>query len=102
MYISGDKHLAEELLQETYYQAIKSIYRLGKWAAVDFVKSPEQFNPDNIPTDQKFFVKEMTFLKNGELKEVFAEVNKDQMEDTHTPWLSWIKNYVINKGGDQI
>lgn len=29
MYISGDKHLAEELLQETYYQAIKSIYRFN-------------------------------------------------------------------------
>ena len=26
-YISGDKHLAEELLQETYYQALKSIFR---------------------------------------------------------------------------
>jgi len=27
LYISGDKHLAEELLQETYYQALKSIFR---------------------------------------------------------------------------
>lgn len=75
---------------------------IGKWATVDFVKNPEQFNPDNISTDQKFFVKEMTFLENGELKEVFAEVNKKQIDDTHTPWLSWTKNYVINKGGDHV
>jgi RNA polymerase sigma-70 factor (ECF subfamily) len=27
LYISGDKQLAEELLQETFYQAIKSIFR---------------------------------------------------------------------------
>jgi len=27
LYISGDKYLAEELLQETYYQALKSIFR---------------------------------------------------------------------------
>lgn len=27
LYMSGDKHIAEELLQETYYQAIKSIFR---------------------------------------------------------------------------
>ena len=27
LYISGDAHLAEELLQETYYQALKSIFR---------------------------------------------------------------------------
>ena len=27
LYISGNKYLAEELLQETYYQALKSIFR---------------------------------------------------------------------------
>lgn len=27
LYICGDKYLAEELLQETYYQALKSIFR---------------------------------------------------------------------------
>ncbi len=29
IYISGDKYLAEELLQETFYQAIKSIFRFN-------------------------------------------------------------------------
>lgn len=27
LYLSGDKYLTEELLQETYYQALKSIFR---------------------------------------------------------------------------
>jgi hypothetical protein len=72
---------------------------LGTWTTVAFVKSPEQFNPDELPKEKQLFVKEMTFRENGYVNEKFSYKRNNQ---TETPWLSWTKNFVIDKGGDHV
>ncbi len=75
---------------------------IGRWTTVDVVENPDQFNPNNLSTSNSFVIKEMTFLEYGKLKVVFSNVNNNQMGDAPTPWLSWTKNCVINKGGDHV
>ena len=73
---------------------------VGKWTIVDFVSSPQKFNPDKQRGNAGSPIKDMTFLEDGQLKETFASKKNSQNKDALTPWLSWTKGYVINKGGD--
>jgi len=73
---------------------------LGKWTSVDFVKSPEKFNPDKQLWKGVLFLKGITFLENGELTENFSSSQVNQNLDYPTPWLLWTKDFIMNKGGD--
>jgi len=54
----------------------------GKWQAVDFVKSPDKFDPAVRSWGSEPFLKGMTFLDEGRLFE---------------SWWTWTKGFVLNK-----
>ncbi len=64
---------------------------LGKWAAIDFCLSIDDFKPDKKPWDRLFF-KGVEFRKDGEIISVYENktVHGEHMQ-------SWTKGYVLCK-----
>jgi bla regulator protein BlaR1 len=71
---------------------------IGTWTTVDFVNSPEVFNPKKRESTGEMFLNEMTFLENGQIKQKYGNDEGRQNIDIPRPWFSWTKDYVIHKG----
>ncbi|MFI5349153.1 MAG: hypothetical protein ACHQ2Z_06395 [Elusimicrobiota bacterium] len=54
---------------------------LGRWESVDFVKTPEQFEPGRRTWQEDLYLKELVFLKDG--------------KTTRGSW-TWTKGYVLD------
>lgn len=55
---------------------------LGSWKSVDFVETPEAFNPHKRAWQDDLYLKELVFLPNGK---------------TLNGWLTWTKGMVIHR-----
>lgn len=62
---------------------------LGNWISVDFVKTPDQFNPDEKYWEGDLYLTNLRFLPNGEVK---------LLDDTERPYLKWTKGIVTHAG----
>ena len=56
---------------------------IGRWTAVDFVDSPEQFRPSSQPSGGDLYLKELVLLPGGK---------------TPHDWQNWTKGVIIHKG----
>ena len=73
---------------------------LGKWTAVDFVESPEQFQPGNQLWSGDLYLRHMIFFEDGTMS-VAVDKTSSRKTSIPIPWLLWTKNYVLHMGGDQ-
>ncbi|MBO5257798.1 MAG: MerR family transcriptional regulator [Clostridia bacterium] len=65
---------------------------IGKWQAVNCVRSKEDFLPEKIKADLEFYFKEIEFLPNGECISVYGEeIIKDRIMQ------EWTNGYVLRK-----
>jgi len=72
---------------------------LGKWTAVDFVRSPEQFNTKKPYWTGSLFLNNLIFLEDGKINVSF--INDDTKNTVvPSPWLLWTRGVVLNLGGD--
>ncbi|MGV8984216.1 hypothetical protein [Clostridium sp.] len=62
---------------------------IGKWTTVDFVSSPEKFNPDKQLWKDGIFLYEMTFLEGGQVK-----VKSGNDIDNSSTMFLWTKGYI--------
>lgn len=56
---------------------------VGVWKSVDFVDTPDQFDPDHLRWQGDLFLKELVFLPEGK---------------TPHPWQTWTKGLIIHHG----
>lgn len=64
---------------------------IGRWSAVDFVSSPDAFDP-TAPVRQKLFFTNVTFYEGGIVESVYGDrtVRGDDMQ-------TWTRGYILRK-----
>jgi len=64
---------------------------IGRWRAVNFVSSPDAFDPA-APVRQKLFFSNVTFYENGDVESVYGDrtVRGDTMQ-------TWTRGYILRK-----
>lgn len=64
---------------------------IGKWESVDFVQKVNDFDPGKKPSEDKFFLSGLAFIKEGKM------LCEDKNERLAYTSFTWTKDKVINK-----
>lgn len=70
---------------------------LGKWEAVDFVKTENDFEVGKKSWKDDLYLKDLIFLPYGKMAQPIAG-NHQSDETTPVGWLTWTKGIVMHKG----
>lgn len=80
---------------KTDYPFVNDPSVIGKWQAVDFVDSVDQFTPGQKFWDADLFLNTMVFVKDGKTFMAFNSGNRNLVPSEYT----WTKGLVLNKFG---
>ncbi len=78
---------------KTNYPFINNSEVIGKWKAVDFVRSINDFSQEEKSSAGELYLKELVFIKEGRMLTSFEEGNGKLAESVTT----WTKGKVLNK-----
>lgn len=70
---------------------------LGKWEAVDFAKTENDFEVGKKSWKDDLYLKDLIFLPYGKMAQPIAG-NHQSDETTPVGWLTWTKGIVMHKG----
>ncbi len=80
---------------KTDYSFVDDPGVIGRWLAVDFVQSIEDFSPDRGPSwEGKLYLNEYAFINGGRMLVSINEGNKNLVNSSET----WTKGIIINQG----
>lgn len=89
---------AQQIIEDKLdYDFVNDEEVLGKWEAVDFVKTENDFEVGKKSWKDDLYLKDLIFLPYGKMAQPIAG-NHQSDETTPVEWLTWTKGIVMHKG----